>query len=248
MMRNYRFSFVSGDQLDESQAKLKIHNPELIHQIKNVLRLKPGHEEEISFIDGKHPSYFICQLKSLEKDLAEFKILEKKNSERELEQKIHFLLPIIKADAFEFMLRKLTELGVQEFTPVTFARSQKSAIEKLKSTKNQERLSKIMQEAVEQCEGCVLPQLNSAIDLENAISQLDSSSQKLFASERLSLYTEEKTFKNSGEMVLLCGPEGGLTQVEVDFLQKNSFLDLSLGKRLLKAETAAIALFCRALG
>lgn len=242
-MRNYRFSLNSEDRLDQASGSIIIGNPDLIHQISKVLRLSPGHKEEISFIDGSG-IVFYSKLSSLDKSKIEFQIIQSEKSKRELKSQVKFFIPIIKNDAFEFMLRKLTELGVQEFYPVIFERSQKTNIDKLSSANYYSRLNKIIQEATEQCEGAIFAKLHPIIEFNEIQKIISPNSTKIFASERLAdtdSFANPSTH-NSSIFNLLIGPEGGLNDQEASLLEEWGFIPYSLGKRLLKAETAAIVL------
>ena len=189
---------------------------------------------------------------------VDFAIESVMESNRELNQYIKFYIPIIKSENFELMLRKLCELGVQEFTPVFFSRSQKKYLRKMKTNAYIERLHKIIESATEQCEGAVFPKLNPIISFDEFTLQIADEKKlaafdgyKIFASEKLSGVDDSKynldCVSNTlgKDLCLLVGPEGGLTESEVDTLKIYEFIDVSLGKRILKAETAAIVLFSR---
>ncbi len=259
-MRNYRFSILveAGDQIE--RGIVTVRNPELVHQIRNVLKLKPESPEEITLIDGSSPIVTAVKMLSLDAKQVVFKITDKFESARELAQNVRFFVPVIKAESFEIMLRKLTELGVQEFVPVVFERSQKNNVEKIKSPAFMERIDKIIREATEQCEGAVFSKIAKAIkveDLEDCFDQ-DVNELKVYAYEGLSIAKGKRSssmlvkrkFKKLSSNPehpprynLLVGPEGGLSDKEVKVLKKLKFDSVSLGTRLLKAETAAIALF-----
>jgi 16S rRNA (uracil1498-N3)-methyltransferase len=247
-LRNYRFTINNDDVLAPEHGLITIKNTELLHQIKNVLRLREDSKEEISFIDGMGKVYEVTVFDLSQKSIAKFKILNGYDSKRELSKQLTFLVPVIKADAFSLMLRKLTELGVQTMIPVAFERSQEQNIKALEKTLEKNRLDKIIQEAVEQCEGAVFPRLTKIMNLADAMNSLDSNSGRIFASERMADQEENQNFSVQSEMksinslVLAVGPEGGLTEDEVELLLGLGFRQYSLGSRLLKAETAAIVL------
>ncbi len=247
MPRNYRFTVSKEDKLDPASARITIGSKELLHQLNNVLRVKAAHREEITMIDGSGMVFYV-ELQSISKSEASFKILRSEKSQRELASEIYFLVPVIKLDAFSWMLRKLTELGVQHFIPVIFERSQKQNIKALSGAKVHERLTKIIQESVEQCEGAVFPELHSMIEFAELSKSLPGNTNKIFASERLAdeiqvASSNALSVHASDNLCLLVGPEGGLTDAEVKALEAYGFNAQGLGRRLLKAETAAIALF-----
>jgi len=259
-MRNYRFSILvtEGDKLDLDKGLVTIKNPELIHQIRNVLKLDPESLEQITLIDGISPIVHEVKMLSTDAKQIVFKIISEFESQRELAQNVRFFVPVIKSDSFELMVRKLTELGVQEFVPVVFERSQRNNVEKIKSPAFKERIEKIIREATEQCEGAVFSKMSKPVkaeDIEDCF-EVDVNEFKVYASERLSLakgtssMKVKRKFKKSSQdplhpprFNLLVGPEGGLTDKEVKLLKELKFDSVSLGARLLKAETAAVALF-----
>ncbi len=261
-MRNYRFSILvkEGDRINHEQGTVVVKNPELIHQIRNVLKLNAESPEEITMIDGVSPLVTVVKMESMDAKQIVFRITKEFESPRELAQNVRFFVPVIKSEAFEIMVRKLTEMGVQEFVPVVFERSQKNNVEKLKSPAFKERIEKIIREATEQCEGAVYSKITKPIkaeDIEDCFD-VDVNELKVFASERLSIakgkrsssMTVKRKFKKLSlnpehppRYNLLVGPEGGLSDKEVRLLKKLNFDSVSLGSRLLKAETAALALF-----
>ena len=249
MSRNYRFTISAEDVLNRAEHSISIKSKDLLHQINNVLRLKKDHTEEITIINGGG-EVFYAEILSISKSLVELTILKTESSQRELSSTVTFLLPIIKAENFTWMLRKLTELGVQNFIPVIFERSQKTNVQALSSTKSYERLSKIMQEATEQCEGAVFPKLHEAINFNDIQNHLQVGALKVFANERLAdAELEAGSWRLEAELAnsiyLLVGPEGGLTEQEVKILESWDFKPYGLGKRFLKAETAAIVLMSK---
>lgn len=262
MVRSYRFAINKEDDLiDVSNKIITTKKQNLIHQLIKVLRYPEdeGHNN-IELIDGFSRNVYEVRLlteigsKILKK--IDFEIVDLKQSPRELDTYVNFYVPIIKNENFELMLRKLCELGVQEFTPVFFKFSQKKYLRKLKEHSYQERILKIIESATEQCEGSVFAKLNPVIGFEDLIrlnQKIDKDTIKLFASERLSLSEgpgEKAEIKQGGskdmkKVSLLIGPEGGLSIEEVEALEKTDFKGISLGKRILRAETAAVVLFTK---
>jgi len=243
-MRNYRFSILvtEGDKLDLDKGLVTIKNPELIHQIRNVLKLDPESLEQITLIDGISPIVHEVKMLSTDAKQIVFKIISEFESQRELAQNVRFFVPVIKSDSFELMVRKLTELGVQEFVPVVFERSQRNNVEKIKSPAFKERIEKIIREATEQCEGAVFSKMSKPVkaeDIEDCF-EVDVNEFKVYASERLSLakgtssMKVKRKFKKSSQdplhpprFNLLVGPEGGLLIRKLNYLKNlNSILSL----------------------
>jgi 16S rRNA (uracil1498-N3)-methyltransferase len=261
MVRAYRFAINKEDDLiDLSNKIITTKKQNLIHQLIKVLRYPEDEaQNDIELIDGFSRNIYQVRLlteigsKILKK--LDFEIVSVKQSPRELDTHVNFCVPIIKNENFELMLRKLCELGVQQFTPVFFKFSQKKYLRKLKEHSYHERILKIIESATEQCEGAVFAKLNPVISFEDLIrmnQKVDRDTIKLFGSERLSLseVLNEKAdikqeSKDMKKVSLLIGPEGGLSIEEVEALEKLDFKGISLGKRILRAETAAVVLFTK---
>jgi len=268
MVRSYRFAINKEDDLiDLSNKIITTKKQNLIHQLIKVLRYSKDDENaengvslhahnDIELIDGFSRNIYQVRLltkigsKILKK--LDFEIVSVKQSLRELDTHVNFYVPIIKNENFELMLRKLCELGVQEFTPVFFKFSQKKYLRKIREHSYQERILKIIESATEQCEGAVFAKLNPVIGFEDLIrlnQPIDKSTIKVFASERLSLNEPlcniSIPVSTKKEVSLLIGPEGGLSMEEVEALEKLDFKGISLGKRILRAETAAVVLFTK---
>lgn len=152
---------------------------------------------------------------------------------RELPIKINLFLSVIKSDKFELVVQKVTELGVYSITPVTTKRVVvKFGKDKLK------RLIKISQEALKQSGRAILPIINEPVSLE----RIDKVSFGLVLWEKSDRKLEEviEKVKNLDSISILIGPEGGLEEEEVMMLKEKGFVDVSLGKVILRAETSAI--------
>lgn len=266
MPRTYRFFLNKLDNVDIDSGLVTVKDKDLLHQLTKVLRLNNSSPEIVEFLDGSG-LVIRSSIQKISDKSSSFKIEEQYQSKRELAINVQFFVPVIKLDAFELMIRKLVELGVQKFVPVAFERSQKQNIAALSSDKSHKRILKIMQEAVEQCEGARLPEITEIIDFADIKAQLRANEYRVFANERLAdkypadsprlppnlgpgvSYALDSSsgndflgFKN---LSLLVGPEGGLNEDEVRSLADENFNPLGLGRRLLKAETAAIALAAR---
>lgn len=239
-MRNYRFTILAEDRIIPERELISVMNKATIHQVRNVLRLENGALEEISFIDGSGWVYF-CSLKSINKDNLEFQIRSKSLSQREPKKQVKFLIPIIKPEAFNLMVQKLTEIGVYELQPIFYQRSQEPYLKSF--IKHQEKIRTIIQEATEQSQGARFTLLHDCKKL-SELDNFDAQALKLFGYEALAGSETNSILQktNFNQIILAVGPEGGLTDQEAKFFYQHDFQACSLGKRLLKAETAAISL------
>src|SRR3989338_3591691 len=126
---------------------------EILYQIKNVLRFKPG--EKIILFDGSGYD-FISEFQG-----ESAKVIEKVLNRREPERKIFLFQSLLKKDKMEWVFQKGTEVGVFDFIPVLSARS-------VKKDFNKERAEKIIREAAEQSGRAVLPQVHDVLDFKAA--------------------------------------------------------------------------------
>lgn len=210
---------------------------ETAQQLLRVLRVREG--DRVRLIDeGTIP--FLAELKPGKKTVSAH-ILDQLEEKREHPTRIHLLLAKIKKDKWEWALQKATELGVYSITPVI------SQYTNVKDSRNEEKLEsryrKIMVEAAEQAERHRVPLLQFEVRLEDLVQRDGALS--VVCAERtegvtpnlLSFVQEKGTAQ---DVQILIGPEGGFAQEELVLLENKGFQPVSLGPRILRAETAAI--------
>ena len=153
---------------------------------------------------------------------------------------LHLLLAVFKFDRYEWAIEKATELGVQRITPVLARRTEKHLA--LSSAKRVERWRRIALEAAQQSRRSDVPAIDDPISLKLALEAV-SSPQKILLAE-----TEEEnslaaslTAHKGADTALAIGPEGGWTQDEMALFTAQNWHFVTLGPRILRAETAAIA-------
>ncbi len=222
-----------------SKNEVEITKPEIIKQIKGVLRLKEG--ESVVLSDGLG-SQVEAKITSLAHDKIICEIIRKLESS-EPKKKVSLCLAILKKENFELAVQKAVECGVSEIIPIITERTIKTGL-------NMERLNKIILEASEQCERSVVPNLHEIIKFEDAIKGGGNSSASLekiiftpsLASDRVNTEnsTEYTPSKNTNSASIFIGPEGGFTEKEISLAQENGYTVASLGNLILRGETAAI--------
>lgn len=206
------------------------------HQISRVLRMQPG--DDIVLFDGIGDD-FLCEIKEIDKHSI---IVEAKNSfpgEAERDHVIHLFQAIPnKWSKFEDILKKGTELGVKSFHPTKMSRCETKLKDKGELPK-EERLHHIVIEACEQSGGSLLPPITNAIDFERACKEAPGL--KIMAYEGKSTH-DLPYIDLTGEISLFIGPEGGITEEEAKIFEENGGYTFNLGKRILRTETAPIAI------
>ncbi len=154
---------------------------------------------------------------------------------------VHLLLAIIKFDHYEWGLEKLTELGAARITPVIARRTEKHLA--LAAAKRVERWRRIALEAAKQSRRSDLPQVDGPLPLKQALAQINAPT-KLLLAETEQENTIAAALKESelpGGIALAIGPEGGWTAEEMALFSETGWQHITLGPRILRAETAAIA-------
>ena len=224
---------------------------EIAHQLRNVLRLQPG--SEVVVLDGSGREYDV-RLTRLSRDEAAGQVSGQRTCPNEPRTSLTFYACLIKGERFEWVLQKGTELGVSRFVPVFSERTVLRDPERVE--KRRPRWERIVREAAEQSRRGRLPILDRAMAFSAAcIESIDRH-------DRVLLPWEEAIGVSLGEAVrdisplperiaLIVGPEGGFTSQEVDQSRDLGIRVVTLGSRILRAETAAIvaaALVMGALG
>lgn len=198
--------------------------------LSKVLRVERGHTYELS---DNHQRY-LAEVDAAHKDLVSFRILEKLATPPE-PCRITLALALVKFDRLEWILEKATELGVHTIQPFVSDRSE-PGLEKA-AEKRLERWRKIVLESAQQSRRTHLPIVEAPIDFAGVLT--------LEAQHRVFL-DEAATDRilspaNSASVLLMIGPEGGWTDRERTRAAAAGFTSASLGPRILRAETAAIA-------
>lgn len=208
-----------------SRKEIIISDESLISQIKQVLRLRVG--EKLVLSDGLG-SDALCVLEDLPPRSARLSVLEIYPSAAEPEIKVSLYLAVLKKENFELAAQKAVECGVFEIIPVISSRTVKLGL-------NIDRLRKIIKEAAEQSGRGFVPELKEPVSLEET---LRSASGKI-----VFFHPSGKSFREIGEaeekVSVFVGPEGGWTDEEIKLATESGAIAVSLGSRILRAETAA---------
>ncbi len=235
---NTRRFFVAPEILRDEQVRLI--NPELVHQLGRVLRLTPG--DRVLLLDGQGMAAEV-EVTSIGRDIVTGAILRREPAGGEPPANLTLYLPLIRSERFEWALQKCVELGARRLTPTHCARS--LAADRTDARKL-ERWRRIVREAAEQsCRG-VLPGLSDPLAFDAAVEAAAGADLPLLLWEgqapflRSVLRAYGKGWAGSA-IHILSGPEGGLTPDELTHARERGIIPVSLGARILRAETAPIA-------
>ena len=233
----YHF-FVSEEQINGENAYIEGSD---VNHIANVLRMKPGEELLISV---KEDWDYLCKIVDIETDRVNLKVLESME-QRELPVNITLLQGIPKSDKLEMIIQKAVELGVSEIIPVKTKRVVVKIDEKKVDTKVN-RWNAIAESAAKQSKRSIIPKVHEPMSIDNALEIVKDFGVKLIPYEnadgidktRRILDNMDKT-KN---IAVFIGPEGGFEESEVERIKNSGFEVITLGKRILRTETAGLAL------
>ncbi|MBR2442158.1 MAG: 16S rRNA (uracil(1498)-N(3))-methyltransferase [Clostridia bacterium] len=219
--------------VDKIEDTVSLCGEEFEHA-KNVLRLSVGDEVILLDNSGKEYTAVIC---AVEKKQMLLNIVRAEAGEREPKANVCLLFGYLKnADKNEFIVQKAVELGVSKIG--VFSSEFSSAY---MNENKLERLNKVSKEAAKQCLRATAPRIEYFSNFESALAYADGYENKLFACE---FATESKRDIDTlqGSTAIVIGSEGGFSRAEEEKANALGFASITLGKRILRAETAAVAL------
>jgi 16S rRNA (uracil1498-N3)-methyltransferase len=247
----HRFFIGDPGRAQESPLRYALPGTKIIlpekpaHQVRDVLHLTP--DEQIVLLDNSG-SEFLCSVTKSSKAGVEVEVRERREGKTESSVRIILCQGLLKSARFEWILEKGTELGVAAVAPIICQRSL-SGLEEAGASKLQ-RWQRILQEACEQCGRSRLPTLLPICSLMQALNDVPPGAialmpweeeQGLSLREALRRDVVPTPKKNPLTVILFIGPEGGLTLEEVQMAQRHGVQVVTLGQRILRAETAALA-------
>jgi 16S rRNA (uracil1498-N3)-methyltransferase len=206
------------------------------HQIKDVLRMKVG--DDIELLDGCGSIYH-SKIFEIKKDKVVCDVISTRKEDTQLKVKVTIAQCLPKAKKMDLIIQKCTELGAVKIIPTLSERSI-SKVDKL------ERWKKIAKEAAEQCGRSDIPEILPLTQFKDVLKLKKDYDLALIPWElekQNSLKNIITSFPHSHPSFLsLIGPEGGFSKKEVDLAIKSGFNPVSLGKRILRTETAGMAM------
>jgi len=215
-------------------GELFLKGSEYDHVVK-VLRKRTG--EEITVTDGIGNIY-LCVISDLKEFRVSCKIQGHQKNLFEPNTRIRlFLSPLKSKERFEFAVEKSVELGVDSIIPVITANTVKKSDF---AGKKSERIRKIIIRAMCQSQRCRLPEFYESVTIEKLIDDTQFDLNKIVMYEFSDDWTPVKLSSDTENISLIVGPEGGFDESEIELLIRNGWKAKSLGKRKLRAETAAI--------
>ena len=219
---------------------VEIHE-EVAHRIGRVLRLAPG--ADIVLFDGSGMEWTV-RLDSVARDYAVGRVLSSNEGRGEPSVRLTLYQGVMKGSKFDWTLQKGTELGVSCFVPMQCQRSvpqSRSGAQPGRAA----RWRKIVVEAAEQSGRAAIPEIGAAMSFTEVCDTLENPSTLVVlpweGEEVKSLSAAVSEAPESKDVALIIGPEGGLAPEEVHYARQKGLVSVSLGRRILRAETAGIA-------
>ncbi len=238
--------FVEPDSVQGDRAELR---GQVAHQIARVLRLQPG--DLVYLLDNSGYRYS-ASLVSVSKSGVTAEVSGRERLDTEPGVELVLCQALLKGQKLEWVLQKGTEIGVSRFVPVLSERCV-SRPSKVEVDRKLERWREIVREAAEQSGRALLPQVKSLVSFEEACHEAGQAALAAMAWEEErslgmgTLLKEAGIFAASGErhgvrpmVLLLVGPEGGFSERESEVARSAGVKVVSLGPRILRAETAAL--------
>ncbi len=236
----YKF-FVSNNQIRDKEVNII---GEDVNHIKNVLRLNL--DEKIIVCNKDTAKSYIATIMNISKEKVMCNIIEENASTTETTVNIDLFQGLPKSDKMEYIIQKTTELGVKHIYPVSLERCVVK-IDKKDENKKISRWQKIAESAAKQSKRDFIPIVENIINFENICKSISKYDIILLAYENEESNTIKQELqkiqkKENANIGVVIGPEGGFTEKEVKALISAGAKCVTLGKRILRTETAPIVM------
>ena len=211
--------------------KVRIEGEEARHM--HVLRLKK--EDQICLFDGKG-NELLGKIEVIAPKNVEIRVLarEKVRIDR---VSVDLATAIPKGKRFDWLIQKATELGIVRIVPIL---TKRGVVIPKKEGKS-ERWSRIAVEGAKQSQRSTVPEITEAIKYADFLNFIDGYDLKIIADPKAKHLKQALHKRTPARVLLLIGPEGGFTDEEIDKAKQKGFIPASLGKEILRVETAGIA-------
>ena len=218
-----------------------------VNHIRNVLRMKDG--EELIICDGEGTDHF-CRIRGNDGKKLIADIMKSCGSEAESPAKIVLFQGLPKKDKMELIIQKAVELGASEIVPVMTKRVIVKTSPGEKESRKLERWQSIAKSAAEQSGRGIVPKVGNTLDLDEALKRSEELECRLIPYENAD--SSEAGMENTRSIIkglkgkksigIFIGPEGGFEPEEVQKAVSSGYVPISLGKRILRTETAGLAM------
>lgn len=235
----YQF-FVDSSQINIHDKCVTIQGSDVNH-IRNVLRMKPG--EELNVSNGQDGKEYRCAIETFAEDQVICQLRFVKEDNVELPSRVYLFQALPKADKMELIIQKAVELGVYRIIPVAARR----CVVKLDAKKGAAKIARwqgIAQAAAKQSRRGVIPEVAGIMDFARAVKLAADMDVKLIPyelAEGMDKTRELIDYLEGGQdIALFIGPEGGFEESEIELAVESGVIPITLGKRILRTETAGM--------
>lgn len=233
--------FVNPEQVEDGLIRITGSD---VNHIKNVLRIRQGEEMLVS--DGTGRDY-LCQAEEIAGQEVAVRILETEEEGRELPSRIWLFQGLPKSDKMEFIIQKAVELGAAGIVPVS-TRNTVVRLDQKKEEAKVKRWQAIAESAAKQSKRSLVPRVSGIMTLKEAFDYVESQgfSVRLIPYEHEAGMDGTKTELDAAgpgqDIAVFIGPEGGFDEREIELALSKGVRPISLGRRILRTETAGLAL------
>lgn len=233
--------FVENENIKENEIIIK----QDYNHIKNVLRKSIG--DTIEVCNKNTSENYMCEILELLDESIKCKIINKLDKNTESDLKITIFQALPKQEKMELVIQKCVELGAYEFSPLEM----KNCVVKLKDKdkpKKLERWQKVSEVAAKQCGRNIIPKINEICNIKQLCNNINVYDSVIVAYENEENYSIKKEIENLkkksniSKIAIVIGPEGGIDTKEIQELKQAGAKIVTLGNRILRTETVAIAL------
>jgi len=223
---------VIADKKNINGNEIKITDKSDCNHIRNVFRLGAG--DDVRIVDGEFE--YITEIKEISGKEIKLKIIQKNNDDYSLKINIDAAIGILKNEKMNMAIKKLTEIGINRIIPLQTERVV------VKINEKKEKWDITVKEALKQCKGVKFTEIAPITKLQSINYELYDKIVYAYEESCENASLADIIDENDNNILYIVGPEGGMTKEETLFLKEKGAIEISLGKRILRAETAAIVI------
>ena len=239
----YHF-FVENSQITPDYKKVEITGADYNH-IANVLRMKPGEQFSGSIRDDSEGKELFYEIESIDENSVIGSLCFVEEVGNELPSKIYLFQGLPKVDKMELIIQKAVELGAYQIIPMSTKRCVVKLDEK-KAESKVKRWQAISEAAAKQSKRAIIPEVSMPMTMKRAVEFCKDMEVKLIPYENADHIEETKKLIEGirpGESIaVFIGPEGGFSEQEIELCMENGIKPITLGKRILRTETAGFTI------
>ncbi len=239
----YHF-FVESSQITPDLKKVEITGADHNH-IANVLRMKIGEQFSVSIRDDSEGKELFYEIESIDENSVIGNLCFVEEVGNELPSKIYLFQGLPKVDKMELIIQKAVELGAYQIIPL----ATKRCVVKLDEKKAQSKVKRwqaISEAAAKQSKRAIIPEVTMPMTMKQAVEFCRDMDVKLIPYENAEHMDETKKLiegiKPGESIAVFIGPEGGFSEQEIDLCMENGIKPITLGKRILRTETAGFTI------